>query len=197
MSVTSDHKICDLPWRFFLPRLFHVSALMCNITSKNSCGHRRLNWQQRRGGLSPQVLMGLCFCSKKTYPRCQWPHWIRWDFLWTNVVPCMKFRRFAPGTAVSSLLIFIAPCEVTWFHSFMFEFRIFHVLSFQNWHSTSTPKCQLGNIMFKWRPRPCEEAQLRKMKLQNQETSPWHGGRKALGPWWVSLLVTCQSCTGG
>ena len=105
------------------------------------------------------------------------------------------FRTFC--TAVSSLLIFIAPCEVTWFHSFMFEFRIFHVLSIQNWHSTSTPKCQLGNIMFKWRPRPCEEAQLRKMKLQNQETSPWHGGRKALGPWWVSLLVTCQSCTGG
>ena len=68
MSVTSDHKICDLPWFFFLPRLFHVSALMCNITSKNSCGHRRLNWQQRRGGLSPQVLMVLVFVPKRLIP---------------------------------------------------------------------------------------------------------------------------------
>lgn len=31
-----------------LPRIFHVSALICNITSKNACGHRRLSWQKRR-----------------------------------------------------------------------------------------------------------------------------------------------------
>lgn len=30
------------------PRIFHVSALICNITSKNACGHRRLSWQKRR-----------------------------------------------------------------------------------------------------------------------------------------------------
>jgi len=71
---------------FLVPfSLFHVSALICNITSKNSCGHRRLNWQQRRvNGLTEY---GEIFCGPMS-------------------------------------------------------------------------------------PRPCEEAQLRKMKLQNQETSP-------------------------
>lgn len=34
---------------FLVPfSLFHVSALLCNITSKNACGHRRISWTSRR-----------------------------------------------------------------------------------------------------------------------------------------------------
>ena len=44
------------PWKVELLRLFHVSALLCNVTSKNACGHRRISWESRR--------MKLCRKSK-------------------------------------------------------------------------------------------------------------------------------------
>ena len=70
-----------------------------------------------------------------------------------SVDPCRslyEIRRCCFPGAVSSLLILIAPCEVTW--------QVMQGVQ------------DVGFIIS--RPRPCDQAELRKMKLQNKETSP-------------------------
>ena len=47
------------------PRIFHVSALICNITSKNACGHRRLSWQKRR--INDLSESGEIFCGPMSF----------------------------------------------------------------------------------------------------------------------------------
>lgn len=46
---------------FLVPfSLFHVSALLCNVTSKNACGHRRISLQSRRMNLLAEYNQIFC-----------------------------------------------------------------------------------------------------------------------------------------
>lgn len=57
---------------FLVPfSIFHVSALICNITSKNACGHRRLSWQKRR--INDLSESGEIFCGPMSPRPCEEP----------------------------------------------------------------------------------------------------------------------------